>query len=284
MHGPHHSSDAEIRSLESAARRHETPCGAGHMAWRNWGKGSPLLLLHGGSGSWMHWLKNIPALMQRFSIWAPDMPGFGESDLPPEPYEMHGYVAILRAGLEKLVPDARIDVAGFSLGAGLSTRLACLLEGRFGNLVLSGANFFKQGPGGVRRNLVSLRRARDEHELMQAVRHNIRIMMIAHDKNIDELALKLYSMDTARRRLPRVSFSGFPALRADLPRARVQGRLSVISGADDQVIGHGAEAEGRELLALRPDAHYHALEGAGHWVMYEAAERYNEALLRALEA
>jgi len=37
------------------------------------------------------------------------------------------------------------------------------------------------------------------------------------------------------------------------------------------------------LRSLRPDAGYQALEGAGHWVMYEAAPDYNKALLGALE-
>jgi len=34
------------------------------MVWRLWGAGAPVLLLHGGSGSWTHWLRNIPALVQ----------------------------------------------------------------------------------------------------------------------------------------------------------------------------------------------------------------------------
>ena len=30
------------------------------MLWHCWGKGEPVLLLHGGSGSWLHWLTTIP--------------------------------------------------------------------------------------------------------------------------------------------------------------------------------------------------------------------------------
>lgn len=275
--------EAAILEVESSARRFETPCGNGRMIWRKWGAGRPVLLLHGGSGSWLHWLTSIPVLAQRYTVWASDLPGFGDSDLPPQPYTLDAYAAVVESGLQLLMSDAaRLDVVGFSFGGGIAARLARRLDGRFHHMILSGINFFP--PSGLRPKLVSLRRIEDPAERIKGVRHNLQAMMIAHESNIDDLALHLYSLDTARRKLPLVSFRGTAAIRDDLPGAQVQGRLTVISGADDQVIGHGAEAQADVLRSLRPDAQYQTLEGAGHWVMYEAAERYNEALLAALEA
>ncbi len=275
--------DAAILEVESSARRFETPCGNGRMIWHKWGAGRPVLLLHGGSGSWLHWLTSILALAQRYTVWASDLPGFGDSDLPPQPYTLDAYAAVVESGLRSLVSDAlRLDVVGFSFGGGIAARLARRLDGRFHHMVLSGINFFP--PSGLRPKLVSLRRIEDPAERSKGVRHNLQAMMIAHERNIDELALHIYSLDTARRKLPLVSFRGTAGIRDDLPGAQVQGRFAVISGADDQVVGHGAEAQAEALRSLRPDAQYQTLEGAGHWVMYEAAERYNEALLAALEA
>ncbi|OGA91752.1 MAG: hypothetical protein A3G27_16935 [Betaproteobacteria bacterium RIFCSPLOWO2_12_FULL_66_14] len=212
------------------------------------------------------------------------MPGFGDSDLPPRPYTLETYAAIVEQGLRKLLPDSvAFDMAGFSLGAGVAVRLARLFEGRLRHLVLSGANFMEPVPG-TRRPLLSLRRLQDPAERLRGVRHNLHVMMLAHPDNIDPLALHLYALDTARRKLPRVSFSGFSSLRRDLPHARLQGRLTVISGADDQVIGYAQHGQAEALRALRPEAEYHALEGGGHWVMYEVAGRYNRSLLRALGA
>lgn len=229
----------------------------------------------------MHWLRTIPALAQHYSVWAPDMPGFGDSDLPPEPYTMDGYAGIVERGLCGLLPDSvQLDVAGFSLGAGVAVRLARRLKGRFRHLVLSGVNFFP--PSGLRRKLVSLRGIDNPTERMRGVKDNLLAMMLAHERNVNELALHLYSLDTARRRLPRVSFSGFVGMRGDLLLVHLQGRLTVISGADDQVIGHGKDGQAGALRSLRPDARYCAIEGGGHWVMYEAAERYNQALLDAI--
>ena len=45
---------AFVDGIAAEAQRLETPCGDGSMVWRVWGSGPPLVLLHGGYGSWMH--------------------------------------------------------------------------------------------------------------------------------------------------------------------------------------------------------------------------------------
>jgi len=50
---------AFVRGVAAEARRVETPCGNGHMVWYLWGDGPPLALLHGGYGSWTHWIRNL---------------------------------------------------------------------------------------------------------------------------------------------------------------------------------------------------------------------------------
>ena len=41
----HHSKKSFIASKDSK------------VCWRSWGEGTPLILLHGGYGSWGHWIK-----------------------------------------------------------------------------------------------------------------------------------------------------------------------------------------------------------------------------------
>ena len=45
------------------------------MVWRVWGAGEPLVLFHGGSGSWTHWIRNIPELSRHYELWVADIPG-----------------------------------------------------------------------------------------------------------------------------------------------------------------------------------------------------------------
>ena len=55
----------------------------GDVVWHVWGQEhagntTPLVLLHGGSGSWTHWVRNVQHLAQTRSVWALDLPGCGE--------------------------------------------------------------------------------------------------------------------------------------------------------------------------------------------------------------
>jgi 2-hydroxy-6-oxonona-2,4-dienedioate hydrolase len=267
-----------VRELESLAQRFETPCGPGRVVWHRWGAGPAVLLLHGGSGSWLHWLPTIPALAQRHTVWVPDLPGMGESGMRPEPTTFESYADVLEHGFRSLTKEPA-DVAGFSFGTSFSCRLAPRLGAR--HMVLSGATFLgiQSGRG---RALLSLRRIQDPAERLRAVRHNLLVMMIAHEANADELAVHLYDVDTKRRRLPRGWVDTGAMVRELLPRVG-DVRVTAIAGGDDHVIGYGSARQSEALHALCPEARYVSLDGAGHWVMYEAAHRYSEALLRALE-
>ena len=270
-----------IEEVQSGATRMETPCGEGRLVWHRWGKGPDVLLLHGGSGSWLHWLRTVLPLAERFAVWTPDLPGMGESAPPPEPPHFDTYCATVLEGFRKLRPgDAPVDLAGFSFGASIAVRLAAGLPTR--HLVLSGANFIAM-TARPRRDLISLRRAPDEAERARALRHNLRTMMIAHDENVDELALKLYDIDTRRRRLQRTAINNLGILRAEIPSVALAGELRAIAGADDQVIGHAPSVQAAALAELRPGAAYEAIPGAGHWVMHEGADAYNRALLSQLK-
>ncbi len=77
----------ELDALEAGATRLETPCGDGTLVWRRWNAGGrhPLVLLHGGSGNWLHWVRQIPVFAARRTVLAADLPGLGESADPPGP-------------------------------------------------------------------------------------------------------------------------------------------------------------------------------------------------------
>src|SRR5436305_14663319 len=111
---------ALVEGIAAEAERIETPCGDGTMVWRRWGEGPPLVLLHGGYGSWMHWVRNVLPLARRFTVVAPDLPGLGESATPPEPWTALGLAAIIVAGLDRVLPNGEAPrLAGLSVGGGI---------------------------------------------------------------------------------------------------------------------------------------------------------------------
>ena len=110
---------AFVEGVAGEAERLETPCGDGHLVWHSWGSGRPLVLLHGGYGSWTHWIRNVLPLSRHFHVLAPDLPGLGESATPPEPWTAQGLAAIVVAGIDRILPrEAELRLAGFSFWGG----------------------------------------------------------------------------------------------------------------------------------------------------------------------
>jgi alpha/beta superfamily hydrolase len=94
------------------------------MVWHAWGAVSAptLVLLHGGSGSWTHWLRCIaPLRVAGWRVLVPDLPGFGDSGLPEGCTDVDDLPPHLHAGLQQLQAAGLcvgpVCVAGFSFGA-----------------------------------------------------------------------------------------------------------------------------------------------------------------------
>src|SRR5215472_18223208 len=120
-----------VEGVAAEAHRIETPCGDGSMVWRVWGSGPPLVLLHGGYGSWMHWIRNVLVLARRFTVIAPDLPGLGESATPPEPHTAEGLAGIIVDGLDIVFGrQTDLHIAGFSFGGVLGGHVAAQLGDR----------------------------------------------------------------------------------------------------------------------------------------------------------
>ncbi len=274
-----------VERLDAAATRRRTPCGDGSMTWRTWGRGRPLVLLHGGSGSWTHWVRNIPVLSGRFETIAPDLPGFGDSDMPPGATGVDGVedlVGIVAAGLEALVPSpARLDLAGFSFGGIVAGFLAARLGDRVGTLALVGPNGMAL-PRGPMRPLAPVRPGMSPDEERAAHRWNLAALMIADPDRIDEDTVTIQARNVRRTRFRIAGVPESDLLARALPAVRA--RLVGIWGGRDAFAVPHLEERRRLLASIHPGVDFRVIEGAGHWVIYEAADAANAALLDALRA
>src|SRR5436305_1596259 len=75
------------------------------------GEGPPLILLHGsgpGATSWSNFKQNLPALSQKFQVFAVDHPGYGLSDKPEFTREDSIFKVTSRA-LAAMLDDLGID-------------------------------------------------------------------------------------------------------------------------------------------------------------------------------
>src|SRR5690554_4236914 len=130
--------DAE--SLAGRARVHALRVEGVRCVWREWGSGPPVVLVHGGTGSWLHWVRNIDGLAASYRVLVPDMAGFGDlSDAPPG-FGAAGQARLLLASLRELVGAADCPaLIGFSFGAIVSGLAAAQADIPVGGLMLVGA-------------------------------------------------------------------------------------------------------------------------------------------------
>jgi len=270
-----------LDDLEAAARRHETPCGEGSMVWHEWGDPAapPLLLLHGGSGSWRHWVRNVEALSRHRRLLVPDLPGLGESALPPAGTDLPGYAALVADSFASLLrPGTPFDLAGFSFGAINAGRIAAAAPaGRLRSVALVGA-------GGLGLPAIPFRlsgvRAKQGAERQAAHRSNLAMLMLADPARIDPLALRIQNWNSDHARLHSRNLVPAGALRDALPGIRAP--VTMIFGERDAIAFPFMARREALLRASHPDAGFHVVPRAGHWVQFEAPEAVDALLLRHL--
>ncbi len=233
------------------------------LAWHRFGSGPALVLLHGGHGSWLHWIRNIEALSKRYTLWIADMPGFGESDDLEEPTVRSVAEAVMRS-LDFLAgATTPIGVAGFSFGGLIATQFAVLRK-NVRRLALIGT----AGTGGVRRQhlpMVQWRNLPPEEETA-ALRQNLESLMLTARSIDDPLAMAVHRRACygTRFRSRPLSRQGLlpPLLDAlDIP-------VLFIWGSTDVTVT--PEVVGPEITRGHPQRRFTVIPDTGHWAQFES--------------
>jgi pimeloyl-ACP methyl ester carboxylesterase len=272
------SPEAIVAGVEARARRFETPCGDGTMVWRAWGSGPPVMLMHGAHGAWSHWIRNIDALASWRTVWAPDIPGFGDSAIPTRPDDGASFAEALADGLRLLLAEqVPIDLVGFSTGGVLAAHLAVLAPELIRRLILVDVGGLDTPSALPPRFKI---RGLTGEALAQAHRGNLMALMLRNPESLDALALHLQHINTPRGRV----YPG-PLVMPDkllplLPQLKPQ--LDAI-WAEFDAAHPDADLQLRVLRGFKPDCEMKVIRGAGHWCLYEDAPAFNAALRELLE-
>jgi pimeloyl-ACP methyl ester carboxylesterase len=204
------------------------------------------------------------------------LPGLGESATPPEPWTAGGLAAIIVEGLDRVMAkDAAPHLAGFSFGGVIGGSVAVQLGERLRGFTVVGSNGM-----GLERSPTPLERVpagASEEEEFAVHRYNLNQLMIHDPAKIDELALYLQKTNHARARMRSRRFSRSGALIEALPQ--VKGRLDGIWGERDATAYPHLEERAELLRNIQPGARFAVVPGAGHWVQFEAADRFNELMI-----
>jgi pimeloyl-ACP methyl ester carboxylesterase len=260
--------------LNDTARHHRTL----GLAWREWGQGAPLILLHGGTGSWRHWAANIESLAKTRRVLAVDSPGLGESDMPTEPATPQTIAAEIAAGIEALLgPQTPYDIAGFSYGAMLAACTAAIHAPRVKTLTIVGP-----GALGLPRANVALEkvRSRSGQDRIEANRTNLGIFMLKRPARINEEAIAIQDYNTTAARFKSRGFAHTTALKDAI--ASLPAPIHVIWGDADVTAAPDIPTRIATIRTARPDARITLIPNAGHWVMWDAPGELETALAAAL--
>jgi pimeloyl-ACP methyl ester carboxylesterase len=267
---------ATVADFERRARRFETPCGDGAMVWRAWGAGPPVLLAHGSHGSWSHWIRNIDALAAERTVWAPDLPGYGESAMAPE--KDGGAIAdALAAGLRRLTGAEPVDVVGFSFGGVAGAYLAASHPERVRRLIIVGSGGLDTPHGEVRLRSV---RGHEGDARRAAHSDNLLGLMLHNADTVDDLAVYLQELNGLRGRLNPAPLVLPDKLLELLPAITAQ--LDAIWGEHDRPHPDPAAQEA-VLRRFHPELEFRVIAGAGHWAMFERPEEFNRVVLELLD-
>ena len=251
----------------------------GKLAYRDDGKGSALLFLHGMNGNSKSWSFAFQALSNRFRVVAWDAPSCGKSDSFGDTIE--DYVAAAKALVQTLdLQD--VVIIGHSMGGLVATSLAAEPDIPIAGLILSSTHLGFSLPSG--KPLMS--------------RYATRIQRLESKGAGIE-----YGMERARRNTPEntskevVSFLADIAKDIRLEQIRDGGRMSqeannaalgekiqvpiiILSGGKDTVISTDMHIA---LTTTFPAAKQIVFQNAGHASYAECPEQYHTEIINFVD-
>ena len=265
--------DPVLKALQTRAERIDVVVNGVQQTWHVWNRShpKPLVLLHGGSGSWTHWVRNIDALSEDHAVWAMDLPGMGDSALPPEAKDADDIAPWVAQGMAQLLGGQAIPVMGFSFGGLTAGFVAARHPERVSRLLLVGV------PGlGLFGDTLPLRGFlpdMDQDQRNAVHHHNLMSIMLAHEASLIDQTLEIQERNVVRDRLRRRRI----ARSTVMMELQTQWRCPVhaLWGALDALYLENLSSAPERLnqcdlrdLTLLPDT--------GHWANYENAQAFNE--------
>jgi 2-hydroxy-6-oxonona-2,4-dienedioate hydrolase len=267
--------------LEQPATRHRTPCGDGDLVWRRWGAehATPVILAHGGSGSWTHWLKVIPVLSRHYEVWAVDLPGLGDSAMPPPPLTPETCGRILADGIRRLILAARKPhLVTFSFGGHVGMFAAIELGAHLASFTVSGCSAL-----GLHPQLADFPKERSSMtapERREVHRRVLEILMIADPSRITDEAIAIQAGNVAKARFRSREFARTTEIKERLADVKVP--LRAIWGGRDVLANPNVEAVFEVLRRHHLELITRVVPDAGHWSMFERPAGFAEAVLEVL--
>jgi pimeloyl-ACP methyl ester carboxylesterase len=244
--------------------------------------GKPVVLVHGlGKAAARDWSKVIPALAERYAVYALDLPGFGHSDKGNHHYSPQNYARALRWVLREHVKQP-FALVGHSMGGAVALAYAAAYPEQVGRLVLvDAAGVLHRSVYAEFLGRVGAQRALGVDSpwfdsVMRAIQYRVENLPVG------ELLLENAGVRQRVLRGDPNAIAAYALVEHDFSEAlpAITAPTLVIWGAFDSI---APVRTGQALAAMIPKARLQVLEGLGHAPQIEAPRRFNPILLDELD-
>lgn len=248
------------------------------MAVQTRGRGPDVVLFHGGMGCWKHWVRNIDALSERFTVHAVDHPSYGASAAIPRETTGAEYLELVHRLFTDMFPGtAPLRFAGFSFGGAIAAHLARRLGSRVTHLCLVSPAGFAPRTYAERPTRSYREAGDDEAKFREICRHNLLVNMLSRPESVTEETIDIQAYCVRHTRFNSRKVSGGGTLLDDLAHAPCRVRL--LWGERDDSPFRPADALIGQVRSVIPDLDLHRIPSAGHWSAYENAPEINRHML-----
>lgn len=250
----------------------------GILHYEVFGRGRPVILLHGWLGSWGLWQETMTHLGRHFRTYALDFWGFGESGKKRETFTVQDFVLMVEQFMEQLGIQ-QAPLVGHSMGGTVSLMMAIQFPQRVEKVVVVGSPI-----NGA--SLSFLLKLFGQPVIAHVVHHNLWILRQGF-----RLLAPLYSRDPRwpemmNRDLSQTTLASFLISIASLRRTDLRPVLDTVRAPTLGMYGDRDVVVDPRQWQLLLDGVRHAqierFRTAGHFIMLDEPELFTAKLLHFL--
>ncbi len=237
----------------------------GTVHYEVYGRGKPVILLHGWLGSWALWQETMTHLGRRFRTYALDFWGFGESGTRRNSYQVTDFIALVDQFMESL-GIVSAPLIGHSMGGTVSLSTAIRYPQRVTKVVVIGSPISGSSLAAPLKLAGRRTVATNLFNIMPVFRLGMRLYapFICKDSRFPEMMDKDLSQTTLESFLTSIATLRRTDLRPQLSEIRVP--VMGMYGSKDIIVN---PQQWQALKKGIPDARIEWFDDAGHFIMLD---------------
>jgi len=251
----------------------------GILHYEVYGRGRPVILLHGWLGSWGLWQETMTYLARYYRTYALDFWGFGESGKKLNTYDVQDFVSLVDQFMEQL-GIMRAPLVGHSMGGTVSLSVALRYPERVKQVVVVGSPI-------VGSSLSWMLKLFGRRPVAWVVHHNLWALKLGFRILAPWYSRDPHWPDIMDRDVSQTTMESFLTSIASLRRTDLRPTLDQVSvpvmgmyGAKDIIV---SPDQWKVIASGLPQARIERFPASGHFIMLDEPAKFMQTLYGFLE-